>query len=100
MNLYIDTSDNRKIIIGIDNKRWEFETKEHKSQELLSLINQTMKKENTLINQTTEIEINLGPGSFTGLKVGVSVANALGWALDIPVNGKKQLVIPKYEGKQ
>ncbi|OGE33518.1 hypothetical protein A3J19_04465 [Candidatus Daviesbacteria bacterium RIFCSPLOWO2_02_FULL_41_8] len=35
------------------------------------------------------IEVETGPGSFTGLRVGVSVANALGFALGIPVNGKK-----------
>ncbi|MBI2334456.1 hypothetical protein HYU96_01515 [Candidatus Daviesbacteria bacterium] len=35
------------------------------------------------------VEVETGPGSFTGLRVGVSVANALGFALDIPVNGKK-----------
>jgi len=37
----------------------------------------------------TGIEVETGPGSFTGLRVGVSVANALGFALGIPVNGKK-----------
>lgn len=35
------------------------------------------------------IEVEKGPGSFTGLRVGVAVANALGFALGIPVNGKK-----------
>ena len=36
-----------------------------------------------------EVEVEIGPGSFTGLRVGVSVANALGYSLNIPVNGKK-----------
>ncbi len=35
------------------------------------------------------IEVETGPGSFTGLRVGASVANALGYSLGIPVNGKK-----------
>lgn len=99
MKLFIDTSDNTKTIVGLDEKRWTFETKEHRSQKLLSLIDKTMKKQRKSLKDVTEIEINLGPGSFTGLKVGVSVANALGWALKIPINGKKvsQLVEPKYE---
>lgn len=37
----------------------------------------------------TGIELETGPGSFTGLRVGVAVANALAYALNIPVNGKK-----------
>lgn len=42
------------------------------------------------------IEVETGPGSFTGLRVGVSVANALGFALGIPVNGKKLETGLKY----
>jgi len=87
MKLFIDTSDNTKTIIGFDKKRWTFPTKEDKSQQLLSLINQALKKQKKNLKDISEIEVNLGPGSFTGLRVGVSVANALGWALKIPVNG-------------
>ncbi|KPJ70104.1 hypothetical protein AMJ51_02590, partial [Microgenomates bacterium DG_75] len=63
------------------------------------LIDQVLKEEKKSLKSLTEIEVNLGPGSFTGLRVGVSVANALAWALKIPINGKKvgQLVEPKYE---
>lgn len=43
-----------------------------------------------------EIEVETGHGSFTGLRVGVSVANALGFALGIPVNGKKLETELKY----
>jgi tRNA threonylcarbamoyladenosine biosynthesis protein TsaB len=96
MKLYFDTSNRHKIIISLNSKRWEFTGGEQKSQQLLSLIDK-ITKNGSLIGKIARVEINLGPGSFTGLKVGVSVANALGWALDIPVNGKKQLVIPKYE---
>lgn len=41
--------------------------------------------------------VNKGPGSFTGLKVGVTIANVFNWAL-----GKKsiaELDLPKY-GKE
>ncbi len=41
------------------------------------------------IGKLKGIEVETGPGSFTGLRVGISVANALGFALNIPVNDKK-----------
>src|SRR3989344_9102482 len=88
MKLTIDTSDREKIIIEIDGKKFETSAKEEKSQKLLPFIEETIKKEGTSIDKITEIEVNTGPGSFTGLRVGVSVANTLGWALGIPVNGK------------
>jgi tRNA threonylcarbamoyladenosine biosynthesis protein TsaB len=36
-----------------------------------------------------KIVVYAGPGSFTGLRIGVSVANALSYALRIPVIGQK-----------
>jgi len=99
MKLFIDTADSDKTIIGLGNQRWEFKTKKHKSQKLLELIDQALKKQKKRLKNITEIEVNLGPGSFTGLRVGISVANALGWALKIPINGKKigELAEPKYK---
>lgn len=58
------------------------------------------------LKDITAIEVNTGPGSFTGTRVGVAIANALGFALNIPVNGsprsprkageKSKIVLPKY----
>lgn len=59
------------------------------SQVLLSLIEKALKKARVSIQDLTGINVETGPGSFTGLRIGVSVANALGFALGVPVNGKK-----------
>ncbi|MBU0572450.1 tRNA (adenosine(37)-N6)-threonylcarbamoyltransferase complex dimerization subunit type 1 TsaB [Patescibacteria group bacterium] len=88
MKLYIDTSDGKKIIVGVDDEKFETEARKEKSQKLLPFIDELLKKQGKKIKDITEIEVNTGPGSYTGLRVGVSVANAIGWALDIPVNGK------------
>lgn len=88
MKLFIDTSDKEKIIVGINGNKFETSAKQEKSQKLLPFIYEVLKKENVSLNKITEIEVNTGPGSFTGLRVGVSVANAMGWSLGIPVNGK------------
>jgi tRNA threonylcarbamoyladenosine biosynthesis protein TsaB len=39
------------------------------------------------------IAVTVGPGSFTGLRVGLSFAKGLGMALDIPVVGLDSLVV-------
>jgi len=68
------------------------------SQVLLPMIVKILKKNELNLKDLTAVEVNCGPGSFTGTRVGVSVANALGFALDIPVNGKKgKIVVPVYE---
>ena len=98
MKLSIDTSESDRIIIGLDDRQWRFKTKKHRSQQLLGLIEQTLKKQKKDLKEVKQIEVNLGPGSFTGLRVGMSVANALGWALKVPINDQKvgKLVEPKY----
>ena len=99
MKLYLDTSDNKKTVVALDDDRLEKPTGTDKSQQVLDLIDQILKRNKKKLTEITEIEINLGPGSFTGLKVGVSVANALAWVLKIPINGGKigKLAEPKYD---
>lgn len=97
MKLFIDTCDRNKIIIKLDKKSFEFISENQKPQDLIGLIEKTLRKEKINRKEIEGIEVNLGPGSFTGLKIGVAVANAFGFALDIPVNGKRKLVLPKYE---
>ncbi len=100
--LLIDTSDNKKIKVGLKVDRNAFYLSSSptalKSQVVLVLIDKLLKKHGLQATDLTQIEVNLGPGSFTGLRVGVSVANALGFSLKIPINGKKvgDLAEPLY----
>lgn len=87
--LYIDTRDNQKTIVGLNNERLEKTTGPDKSQQVLSLVDEILKKNKTKLEDLTEIEVETGPGSFTGIRVGITVANTLAFALQIPVNGKK-----------
>lgn len=91
MKLYIDTSDAEKITIVLDDQKWETEARQNKSQILLSFIDEKLKELGNVPKDLTEIEVNIGPGSFTGLRIGVAVANTMGWVLKIPVNGKNIL---------
>lgn len=87
MKLYIDTADAEEIIVGLGGKKYSTIARQKKSQKLLPFIDQLLTKEKIKTTEITEIEVNSGPGSYTGIRVGMSVALALGWALDIPVNG-------------
>lgn len=89
MKLYIDTSNHRLIKIGLDGKIYKKFVNKRGAENLIFFIGEILKKEGKSIKDISEIKVNTGPGSYTGLKVGVAVANALGWALSIPVNGKK-----------
>jgi len=96
VRLYIDTSDAEKVEVVLKKDSQEIDTKVAKnrygSQVLLYLITDLLKMNTLEFRDLKEIEVNTGPGSFTGLRVGVSVANAL----NILVNGKKQEVNLRY----
>jgi tRNA threonylcarbamoyladenosine biosynthesis protein TsaB len=101
VKLYIDTSSSEKIVVGIDNERFETKALQDKSQKLLGFIDQVLKKKQKKIGDITEIEVFPGPGSYTGLRIGLSVANTIGWVLGVPVNDrdlrKGEVVDLKYE---
>lgn len=97
MKLLIDTSDRQKIKVQLGAKQRFRLIEKGQGQKLLNLIDRMLREHQFSIKRIKEIKVNLGPGSFTGLRVGISVANALGWALDIPVNGQKQIVLPQYD---
>ena len=48
-------------------------------------IDELMKKNNCQFSDLSAITISMGPGSYTGLRIGVSTAKGLCYALDIPL---------------
>lgn len=100
--LSIDTSDSKiaKIELTVNDKKHLItsDSRRISSQTCLVLIDKIIAQGDTRLEDLTEIKVNVGPGSFTGLRVGVSIANALAYFLKIPVNGEKigDLVLPVY----
>ena len=98
--LVIDTTDNKKTTIELQlsgKKDRITENNIPKSQSTLVIIDKILKKNGLKPKEIDEIEVNTGPGSFTGTRVGVSIANALGFGLDVKVNGSKHKpTTPKY----
>ena len=102
MKLYIDTRDREKINISIFKKNNIIISKEANSQinsdTALILLEKALSDLNLNTDKITEIEVERGPGSYTGTRIGVAIANSLSFVLQIPVNGKEVSSIenPKY----
>lgn len=96
----IDTTDNTKTLIKLerDNASDEIvEPAQPRSQVTLLLIEKILKRNNIKPEDLDEVLVNTGPGSFTGTRVGVAIANALGFGIDIKVNGSKlNQALPEY----
>jgi len=100
MILHIDTSKRNEVKVWFEfnGKVKKKVVKNVQSQNVLLLIGRILNENKLKLNDIKAVEVNTGPGSFTGLRVGVSVANALGFSLKIPVNGRKAgEVYPIYD---
>lgn len=91
--LSIDTSNNKEIVIALeidDEKDERRQVPNHRRGQIVIPMIQSLLADHALhLKDINEINVNPGPGSFTGLRVGITIANTLGQLLQIPVNGKK-----------
>lgn len=55
--------------------------------ELLPLLEKTVRDAGWSMHDLTQIACVTGPGGFTSIRTGVSLANALAWGLAVPVSG-------------
>lgn len=95
--LSIDTANNKETIIrlSIDGKEdvRKQEPNHRKGQVILPMIQTVLADHKLQLKDITAIEVNPGPGSFTGLRVGITIANTLAQLLDVPINGQKGKVV-------
>ena len=78
-----------------------FSSQKKLSRQLLPQIQKLLKDNNVHLSALSAIKVNTGPGSFTGLRIGVASANALAFALKIPTNDLPvgETAVPEY-GKE
>ncbi len=57
------------------------------SNTLLSKIENILSKNSRELTDIIQVIVYKGPGSFTGLRIGITVANTLGYVLAVPVLG-------------
>lgn len=89
LNLWINTATEQSEIALLHDGRVKAQTKwlaaHNLGAELLPTIYALLQDQGVSTADIGAILVNPGPGSFTGLRVGVTVANTLAWSLNIPV---------------
>ncbi len=63
----------------------QWRSQQNHSVELLPTIDAVLKREQITVKDVTAIAVALGPGSFSALRVGLSVAKGLAWANGLPM---------------
>lgn len=90
--LYINTSSSKEIFVALETASKRFELKKktdrQKAQVVLPMIDEILRRHRLTLRDISEVKVHTGHGSFTGLRVGISVANAIAYILRIPINGR------------
>jgi len=94
MILIINTIPRDHFSILLAQKRGDFKVKKvagtfHQAEKVLPTIDQILKKEKIKLSALRGIGVVTGPGGFTSVRVGVAVANGLGYGLSLPIIGIK-----------
>jgi tRNA threonylcarbamoyl adenosine modification protein YeaZ len=100
MYLAIDTSTDTAGLALFEDGVFTADLSWHSGQnhttELLPNLNQLLKKHDTEISSVKGVVVARGPGSFNGLRVGLSVAKGLAFSLGIPIVGFSTLAAESY----
>lgn len=116
MILSINTAQNDLIEISLKNRGRlvavkKFKSRRTQAEKLLPAVEKLLRDGKFKLSDLKKIEVENRGGSFTSLRVGVVTANALGYALNIPVvgegdpkivkNGKRKfsIVEPSYSSE-
>ncbi|MBU9713543.1 tRNA (adenosine(37)-N6)-threonylcarbamoyltransferase complex dimerization subunit type 1 TsaB [Evansella tamaricis] len=73
--------------------------KKNHSVRLMPAIRGLMEEVDITPNQLDRIVVSEGPGSYTGVRIGVTTAKAMAWSLKIPLVGVSSLEVLAQNGK-
>ncbi len=103
--IMIDSSGSESVSVVLETGEGKRSTlkkpvSQAKAQEVLPMIGELLMKHEFALDDVAAIQVNTGPGSYTGLRVGIAIANMLGFLLGVPINGLPagQQSFPVYEG--
>jgi tRNA threonylcarbamoyladenosine biosynthesis protein TsaB len=101
--LGIDTSGYANAIGVADGNRiladFTFEARNDSLEKIVANIDFTLKEANLALEDIKGFGVGLGPGSWTGIRVGVTVAKILAFSANKPVTGVPTLEVLAYNAR-
>lgn len=89
MILYIDSTNYDRVTYAVfangKMKQKAYKVDPHKSFEILQKLEEFLKVNSKQLTAISSVVVNKGPGSYTGTRIGVVHAQAISFALNIPV---------------
>ncbi len=99
-SLFIDTHSSNVVVIifkdGLVLKKLESNTKIQTSEIVMPLIKELFSLCNILPKDLDNIIVVNGPGSFTGIRIGVVIAKTMAYTLNIPIKTITSLELITY----
>lgn len=92
--LIVNTANDKLLVVlSCDNKVFYKinEGKSHHNESMFLLIDEILKENKIEINEIDEFGVVIGPGSFTGIRVGISTIKAFRDSLNVPAKGINNL---------
>ena len=100
MKMYLDTSA-PTTILRLDDKEYKWESGRDLAENLHKFIRDKLMENGADFSDISEIVFMAGPGSFTGLRIGAAVVNALASELNVPLydhlGNKVPVILPIYD---
>ncbi len=90
----VSITDNQTVLCHLD-----ADTGHTHSENLMPMISDAFKKTSLSIKDIDLIVCDIGPGSFTGIRIGVATAKAFSDSMDIPCVGISSLDVLAYQAK-
>ena len=115
ISLLIDTCTNN-VVIGllkeneIIDQKIDFNDK-NLSTNFVPMVDELLKKNNIKPTDVNKIFVSIGPGSFTGIRVGVTFAKVMAWSLNIEIipfssleliasSSSEQIIVPLIDARR
>ncbi len=73
--------------------------KKNHSVRLMLAIDHLMREVNMAPTDLDKIVAAKGPGSYTGVRIGLMTAKSMAWSLDIPITGVSSLEVLAWQGR-